>query len=527
MINLGRLGTKTALRSPNAAALIAPEIGVARSFGDLEDRTERLARALTGRLAAGRGGRVVALSENCIELFELYLGCARSGSLLFPLNWRFSTAQVKEALVDARPSVVFYDAAFGDVIDEVRSSVDVATWVEWSPGKDSEYEELLERAATADPIALPDPDSLLHEPFVAISTGGTTGIPKSAVHTQYSYGACTLDYLAAARISETDKYLMLGQLFHVVGYMALAYLAMGRPVVIADFDADRLLEIIDAERVTGFMAIATMLPRLVNAAKARGQATPSIRQVEYGGAPTGEEIIRDASLVFGADLMQAWGMTEFGPGTYLGPETHRRALGGDRPHLLRSCGKPALFSRIAILDPDGQLVPRDGSTMGEICHAGPNNMVSYWNKPGETADICRDGWIHSGDGGAWDEDGYIFILDRIKSMIISGGENIFPAEIERTLGNHPAIAEVVVVGVPHPEWGEVVKAAVVRRPGHDLTADAVRAFVETELAPYKKPRIVEFLDELPMTPTGKVNRKALSEALPTELPSGGNVDVRP
>jgi long-chain acyl-CoA synthetase len=512
MINLGQLGTKTALRSPGAPALIAPEIAVARSFGDLEARSARLAGALTGPLGAGRGGRVVALSDNCIELVELYLACARSGSLLFPLNWRFSAGQVKDAILDASPSVVFYDAVFGEVIKEVRSQVGVPAWVEWSSGKDSEYEELLERAASASSVVLPDPDTLLHEPYVAISTGGTTGIPKSAVHTQYSYGACTLDYLAAARIAESDKYLMLGQLFHVVGYMALAYLAMGRPVVIADFDADRLLDIVEDEGVTGFMAIATMLPRLVNAAKARGRATPSIRQVEYGGAPTGEEIIRDASLVFGADLMQAWGMTEFGPGTYLGPETHRRALAGDRPHLLRSCGRPALFSRIAILDPDGQPVPRDGTTMGEICHAGPNNMVSYWNKPGETAGICRDGWIHTGDGGAWDEDGYVFVLDRIKSMIISGGENIFPAEIERALGNHPAIAEVVVVGVPHPEWGEVVKAAVVRRPGHDLTADQVRAFVETELASYKKPRIVEFLEELPMTPTGKVNRKALSEA---------------
>jgi acyl-CoA synthetase (AMP-forming)/AMP-acid ligase II len=384
--------------------------------------------------------------------------------------------------------------------------VDVPRWVEWSPAQDSEFEELLRRPSGA---ALPSPADLLHVPYLAISTGGTTGVSKSAVHTQHSYGACTLDYLAAARISETDRYLMLGQLFHVVGYMALAYLAMGCPVVIADFDAERLLEIIDEEQVSGFFAIATMLPRLLNAAKDKGIGTGSVRQVEYGGAPTGEEVIRDATAVFGADMVQAWGMTEFGPGTYLGPATHRRALAGDRPELLRSCGKPALFSTIAILDEDGRPVPRDGVTMGEVCHRGPNNMVSYWNNADETAETLRDGWIHSGDGGAWDEEGYIFILDRIKSMIISGGENIFPAEIERALGNHPDIAEVVVVGVPHPEWGEVVKAVVVRRPGSTLTEEGVQSYVGRELASYKKPRIVDFVDELPMTPTGKVNRKML------------------
>jgi acyl-CoA synthetase (AMP-forming)/AMP-acid ligase II len=433
--------------------------------------------------------------------------------LLFPLNWRFSVEQVHEALVEATPTVVFYDASFRSVVDGVRGTVEVQYWIEWSPGQHSEYEELLEKAASiVSGVGLPDPDSVLHQPYLAISTGGTTGIPKSAVHTQHSYGACLLDYLAAARITAEDTYLMLGQLFHVVGYMALAYLAMGRPVVIADFDAEGLLGVIEQERVSGLFAIATMLPRLVNAARAKGIDATSIRQVEYGGAPTGEEVIREASATFNCDMMQAWGMTEFGPGTYLSPGVHRRALAGERPDLLRSCGQPALFSQLVIVDPDGHPVPRDGKTMGELCHRGPNNMLGYWSRPDETAEILRDGWIHTGDGGAWDEEGYIFILDRIKSMIISGGENIFPAEIERALGNHPAIAEVVVIGVPHPDWGEVVKAAVVRRPGAELSEGDVRDYVAKHLASYKKPRIVEFLDELPVTPTGKVNRQLLRDS---------------
>jgi acyl-CoA synthetase (AMP-forming)/AMP-acid ligase II len=171
-----------------------------------------------------------------------------------------------------------------------------------------------------------------------------------------------------------------------------------------------------------------------------------------------------------------------------------------------------MLSTVAVLDGDGRPVPRDNRTMGEICHRGPGNMIGYWNRPEETAALLRDGWVHSGDGGTWDEDGYVFIVDRIKSMIISGGENIFPGEIERVLGNHPKIAEVVVVGAPDPEWGEVVKAVVVPAAGSDLTPDEVVRFVERELGSYKKPRIVEFLSALPATPTGKVDRRALRES---------------
>jgi fatty-acyl-CoA synthase len=170
----------------------------------------------------------------------------------------------------------------------------------------------------------------------------------------------------------------------------------------------------------------------------------------------GADTIRKAGELFNADLLQAWGMTEFGPGTYLGPEAHRRALSGEKPELLRSCGNATLLSTLAVLDPDtGRPVPRDGTTMGELCHRGPNNMIGYWNKPTEMAELTCDGWIHTGDGATWDEEGFFYIVDRIKSVIISGGENIFPSEIERCLGDHPDIAEVVVLGTPDPHWGEV------------------------------------------------------------------------
>ncbi|WIX75648.1 AMP-binding protein [Amycolatopsis carbonis] len=501
-----------AARNTTQPALIDPVSGVTRTYGQLADRTDLLAGSLFELLGFKRGGRIAALSRNSIELVELYIAAARVGALLFPLNWRFSPAQVAEALLDAAPAVVFYEAEFADVVAEIRTQVDTV-WIEWSTGKDSEYEELLARVRPR--IAdvrrrLPDPKSLLFEPYLAISTGGTSGIPKSAVHSQYSYGACTLDYLAGTRVAEDDIYLMLGQLFHVVGYMAFAYLLCGRPVVVTNFQTDGMLELIRQEGVTAFMAIGAMLPRLVAEAEKDVDPPSTVRIVEYGGAPMGADTIRRAGELFKADLMQTWGMTEFGPGTYLGPEAHRRALSGEKPELFRSCGNSALLSTLAVLDLEtGRPVPRDGKTMGELCHRGPNNMIGYWNKPEETAGLVRNGWIHTGDGVTWDEEGFFYIVDRLKSLIISGGENIFPSEVERCLGDHPEIAEVAVVGAPDEQWGEVVKAFVVRATGSSLTEDQVSRYVGETLASYKKPRVVEFKDALPMTPTGKVNRKLL------------------
>jgi acyl-CoA synthetase (AMP-forming)/AMP-acid ligase II len=511
MINLAGSAQRFVARNPHAPALIDPLAGVTRTFGELSRRVDLLSGALFDVVGVRPGARVAALSRNSIELVELYLACARTGAMLFPLNWRFSPSQVATALGDAKPAVVFYGAEFSDVVDTMRTQIDVK-WIEWATNKDTEYEDLLLRAgARIDTIRpdLPQEASLVHQPYLAVSTGGTTGIPKSAVHTQYSYGACILDYQAAARIAETDVYLMLGQFFHVIGYMSLAYLMLGRPVVVTNFDVDGIIDLIRSENVSGFMAIATMLPRLIGALEKDGGATPSVRQVEYGGAPMGGETIRQAGELFQAGLLQAWGMSEFGPGTYLGPEAHRRAFSGERPELLRSCGSAALLSTLTVLDPDGIPVARDGVTMGELCHRGPNNMMGYWKNPSATAELIRDGWVRTGDGAAWDGEGYFYIVDRIKSMIISGGENIFPSEVERCLGDHPEIAEAVVLPVQDAQWGELVKAVIVRAPGSELSADQVKDYVGTRLASYKKPRIVEFLDHLPMTPTGKVNRKLL------------------
>ena len=238
MISIGDIAARGAMLSPGKPALVDPVLGAARSFGQLADRSDLLGQALATKFRVGVGDSVAALSQNCVEFFELYLAAARTGATLFPLNWRFSASQVVESLLDAKPKVVFYQREFRAVVDEVKASVEGIEWIEWSAGEDSPYEDVLAEARAHGGhggIWTPSRTDVLDLPYLAVSTGGTTGIPKSAVHSQRTYAACAVNYLAAARIRETDIYLMLGQLFHVIGYMPLAYLAMGRPVVIANF----------------------------------------------------------------------------------------------------------------------------------------------------------------------------------------------------------------------------------------------------------------------------------------------------
>jgi acyl-CoA synthetase (AMP-forming)/AMP-acid ligase II len=511
MINIATLCTKTDQVDPTATALIDPAANQRRSFGDLSQRVDALAHLIRDSLHLRRGARVVVHSRNSIEFIEMYLACARAGTMLVPLNWRQPTALNADILNDIAPSALFYDREFSADLAELGPAVDGIPAFEWSTGEESSYEAAIaaELAHQDSWASLPDPDSLLQEPYLALSTGGTTGIPKSAVHTQQSFTAMTLNYIAAQRINETDVFMLLGQLFHVTGYMVLAHLAMGRPVVVTNFDAEIAVDIIQDQQVTSTFCVATMLPRLLSTVRNRGLRTPSLRLVGYGGAPMPAQYLREAAALLETELVQFWGMTEFGIGTVLTPRDHRLGM-IHRPELLNSGGRAALLSEVAILGPDGVAIPKDGVSSGEICHRGPNTMWEYLGKEAETSAMFdHGGWLHSGDRGTWDADGYIHVVDRMKNMIISGGENIFPAEVERSIASLQGVAEVAVFGEADLKWGEVVRAAVVRVPGWEIDEAAVAAHVERELGSFRKPRIIDFVEALPMTATGKIDLAAL------------------
>jgi long-chain acyl-CoA synthetase len=289
------------------------------------------------------------------------------------------------------------------------------------------------------------------------------------------------------------------------------YLAHGCPLVLMNFEARTALEVIEQERVSAFLGITTMLNWMMAVEGFERYDLASLRCIQYGGGPMPSRVVRQALEAFPCELIQGYGQTEGTTMTFLSQEDHRAALAGRHPERLRSCGRQAFLSEVRVVDPDGNEVPRDGRTAGEVVVRSEANMVRYWNRPEETAATLRKGWMHTGDLATWDEDSYLFIVDRAKDMIISGGENIYSVQVEEAVAQHPGVLECAVIGIPDDEWGESVMAYVVRRPGHEVSAEEVVAEAAKHLASYQKPRVVEFVDELPKAPTGKILKRALRE----------------
>ncbi len=298
---------------------------------------------------------------------------------------------------------------------------------------------------------------------------------------------------------------------HIPIVLAMNYLTRGRPVVLLTFEPRNTLAVIEQERVSGFLGVTTMLNYLLAVDDLESYDLSSLRIVQYGGGPMGEEVVREALQRLPCDLQQGYGQTEGGTMTFLSPQVHRDAVAGIAPHRLRSCGREALLSTVRVVDEEDRPVARDGGTIGEIVTRSDANMLRYWNRPEETAATLRDGWIHTGDLATWDDDGFVYIKDRKKEMIISGGENIYPAQVENALYRHPAVLEVAVIGVPDDTWGEAVKALVVVKPGMQVTGEELIAVAREQLASYMKPRSVEFVEELPKSPTGKVLKRELRD----------------
>jgi long-chain acyl-CoA synthetase len=348
-------------------------------------------------------------------------------------------------------------------------------------------------------------------PCLILYTGGTTGDSKGVLHSHHSLYMGMLNQTVAERIVPSDVYMMTGQMFHIPVVLALNYLAHGCPLVLINFEPRLALEVIERERVSAFLGITTMLNWMLAVEDFARFDLSSLRNIQYGGGPMPATMIRTALASFPCTLIQGYGQTEGVTMTFLSQEDHARALAGDHPERLRSCGREGFITRVRVVDAQGQPVPRDGSTVGEIIVWSEANMLGYWGRPELTAQTLRDGWMWTGDLATWDSDGYLFIVDRAKDMIISGGENIYSAQVENAIHRHPAVLEAAVIGVPDDEWGEAVKAIVALKPGMRATAEEIIAVAREHLASYQKPRSVDFVDALPKAPTGKILKRALRD----------------
>ncbi|MCX2982846.1 AMP-dependent synthetase [Halieaceae bacterium IMCC14734] len=508
-MNIGNIPAKAARLNPAAEALIDVDSGRRITFGVLEDHVCRLGNALVDTLALSKGDRVAILSRNSIEYMEIYYACARVGMIAQPLNWRLGVPEMVRILEDGEPAVIVCSDEYLEVTGELKGQISIANWLSFGANSDGSYEKLLAESSAAEPEVAASVGG--DDPVLILYTGGTTGESKGALHTHRSLYMGMINQTVAERVVPGDVYMLTGQMFHIPVALAMNYQAHGCPVVLINFDARLALETIQKERVSAFLGITTMLNWMMADEKFSEFDLSSLRNIQYGGGPMPRSVVAAALEAFPCTIIQGYGQTEGMTMSFLSQEDHILALSGEHAERLSSCGREGFVTSIRLADPDGNTVPRDGKTPGEILISSEANMVGYWRRPDLTEQTIREGWMWTGDIAVWDEDGYVFIVDRARDMIISGGENIYSTQVEAAIHQHPAVLESAVFGVPDDQWGEAVKAVVVLKPGQSATEQDIIAAAAAHLASYQKPRSVDFVDSLPKAPTGKILKRELRD----------------
>ncbi len=505
-MNLAHMHCRNAKLYPDKPAIICGDRRV--TFGELDLRINRLVNALLSR-GVRKGDRISILAKNCVEYFEVYGAAEKGGFIIVPLNFRLQPHELAQLINDSGASVLFVEAEYLATINSIRDLVpSVASFVSIrGEAADYEsYEEILRDASPEDADVQINDDDVVY----IIYTSGTTGLPRGAMHTHRGQveDARTMALELGAR--PIDIYLSAMPFYHIGGRaVSLTHFYMGAAnVVMRDFDAEGMLKLIQEERATCVQVVPTMLAFALDLPNVRSFDLSSLRTIFYASAPMPVALLRCCIDVFGNIFFQAYGQTESGPlTTVLQKEAHVPNGSERETKRLASCGVPALDVEVRVVDAHGQDVkPGD---VGEIITRSDWIMKGYWNKPELTEQTVRNGWLHTGDMATVDEDGFIYIVDRKKDMIISGGENIYPREIEEVLYGHPAVLEAAVIGVPDEKWGESVEAIIVLKSGASATESEIIEYCKASLASYKKPKSVEFVASLPKTPSGKILKREL------------------
>lgn len=506
-MNIGQIPAKFARLSPQRPAIIDVPNDRRITYGELDERVRRLANGLIASSGLVKGQRVAVLSRNCIEFLEIYYACARCGLIVQPLNWRLGIPELCRILADGEPSVVICAGEFAAEQAQLQEMTSVPEWLSCGPDSDGSYEQLVSTSSSAEPAQSADIGD--DDPVLILYTGGTTGESKGALHTHKSFFMGMLNQTVAERIVPTDVYMLTGQMFHIPVGLAMNYMSHGCPVVLINFDAKLALDVIQRERVSAFLGITTMLNWMMAVDDFDSYDLSSLRNIQYGGGPMPMSVVKAALQAFPCTLIQGYGQTEGMTMTFLSQEDHVAAVNGVHPERLSSCGREGHVTSVRVVDEGGHDVPRDGLSHGEIVIQSDANMLGYWQRPELTAQTIRDGWMWTGDVATWDEDGYVFIVDRAKDMIISGGENIYSTQVEAAIHQHEAVLESAVIGVPDDQWGEAVKAVVVLKPEHSATEQEIIDTAAKHLASYQKPKSVDFVESLPKAPTGKILKRDL------------------
>lgn len=482
-----------------------------RSFAEFADRVARLAGALQ-RLGMKPGDRVAMLAMNSDRYLEYQMAVPWAGGVLNPCNVRWSVAEIAYSLNDSGSTILLVDDHFLSMVPSLRTETAGLREVIHcgdgaAPAGTHSYEALIE-AATAVPDAIRRGDDLAG----IFYTGGTTGFPKGVMLSHTNMMSSGLAMRADGLAQPDGVYLHAAPMFHLadMGVAMPHWIEGNTHAIVAAFNPEVVLDVLARDRVTHVLLVPTMVQMLVDhPAMQQPRDLSALHTIAYGASPMSEAVVERAMKALpGVGFIQAYGMTELSPLATLNPAWYHTAE-GRKAGKLRSAGRASHCTEVKIVDAQGTEVAR--GTVGEVIVRGPNVMQGYWNKPEQTAAALKNGWMHTGDGAYMDEDGFIFIADRLKDMIISGGENIYSAEVENALAQHPAVAACAVIGIPNDQWGESVHAVVVLKPDVKPDASELIDHCKALIAGYKCPRSVDFVAALPLSGAGKVLKTTLRE----------------
>ena len=487
--------------------------GATRDYATLDARASQVARALT-QAGLRKGDRIAYLGKNSDAVVELTCGAARAGVVLVPIIWRLTAEEIAYVLGDSGAKMLFVGDALEDSAEAAMAAsgvsipvvgMDLATphpgWQDFATWRDAQE--------ASDPgIAVAASD-----PVIQLYTSGTTGKPKGAVLT-HANGTTLRWHIEDGgllwMLAEPGESVLNAMPFaHIAGIgTVLGSVYSGQELVITrEFDPGLTLDIIQDFKLGRLFLVPAALGIMLQHPKAASTDFSSIKTFSYGASPIPIDLLQRGVDVLQCDFAQMYGMTEtWGTVVMLPPEDHTP----ERAHKMSAAGKALPGVELAILDEEGQPLPP--GSVGEVAIKSPTNMLGYWNKPEETAKtLTGDGWLRTGDVGVIDEEGYLFLKDRMKDMIITGGENVYPAEVESAIYGHPMVADVAVVGVPDERWGEAVKAIVVPAPGTEPNPAEIIAWTREKIAAFKCPKSVDFIEALPRNPSGKILRRTLRE----------------
>jgi len=495
-INIGEFLTRRSILTPTREGLFCE--GVRRTYKDLNDRANRLANAMTA-LGVGQGDRIGILAFNEPEYYDLYFGLGKIGATLVPVNYRLAGPEIQYILSDAEAKALVFGPEYAEVVDSIRHDIPVKDFIAISedpPDWAKSYATLISDASDGEPQIVGGDDDTL----TILYTSGTTGRPKGAelTHGYYYWNSVNLMCTLGLDIGNTTMIAL--PLFHIGALAGPPWIVHsgGKAVLLRTFDPQRFLALIEEEKVSGFGSVPQLLDFLKLVPDFEKYDWSSVRTILVYAAPVPVTLIKEYAAG-GIEVRQLYGLTECNTGTVLDSESAIEKVG--------SCGRPFFHTEVRVVDDDGRDLA--AGEKGEVLLRAPNMMKGYLNRPEETAAALKDGWLHTGDIAKMDADGFLYILDRKKDMIISGGENIYPAEIEDALLNHPKVADVGVIGFPHEKWGEAVKAIVVVQEGQTLTEAELIEWCQGKIGRFKIPKSVVITEAIPRTPTGKILKTEL------------------